>query len=106
MKRTLTLRYPATCAECGAELAAGDRARYYGPYRVYGIGCHARTDPATRPRTSKVEQRAARKLHASQDAWDRTMHPERAAALDAADDAYINAERELDYIDAERDLTL
>ena len=52
MRRTLTLRYPATCAECGAELAAGDRARYYGPYRVYGIDCHARTDPATRPSRS------------------------------------------------------
>lgn len=50
MRRTVTLRYPATCAECGAELAKGDRARYYGPYKVYGIGCHARTDPATRPR--------------------------------------------------------
>ncbi len=50
MRRTVTLRYPATCADCGAELAAGEKARYYGPYRVYGIGCHARSDPATRPK--------------------------------------------------------
>ena len=71
MRRTLTLRHPTTCADCGAELAAGDRARYYGPYRVYGIGCHARTDPATRPRRSKVEQRGQRIAAANQDAWDR-----------------------------------
>jgi len=79
MRRTLTLRHPATCAECGAELAVGDRARYYVPYRFYGIGCHARTDPASRPkrlRVSKAEARGQRIANAKQDAWDRAMHTE------------------------------
>ena len=40
MSRTITLRYPATCRDCGAKLAKGARARYYGRGRVYGIDCH------------------------------------------------------------------
>ncbi len=39
--RTIRLRYPARCADCGAELPQGAKAKYYGPRRVYGIGCHA-----------------------------------------------------------------
>jgi len=45
MKRIITLRYPATCADCGASLEAGDPARYYGRGRVYGTECHEK--PAT-----------------------------------------------------------
>ncbi len=40
MARTITLKYDATCLDCGTKLAAGERARYYGRGRVYGIECH------------------------------------------------------------------
>jgi hypothetical protein len=38
----ISLRYPASCAECGAELAVGEQARWYGRGRVYGLSCHGR----------------------------------------------------------------
>ncbi len=40
MKKVITLRYAAVCADCGAKLEKGDRARYYGRGRVYGVDCH------------------------------------------------------------------
>jgi hypothetical protein len=42
MARTITLKFPGTCRDCGTRLAAGDPARWYGRGRIYGIGCHAR----------------------------------------------------------------
>jgi hypothetical protein len=48
--KTITLRYEATCRECGTRLPAGCKARWYGRGRVYGIGCHERT--ATGERTA------------------------------------------------------
>ncbi len=39
----ITLTKPATCADCGAELAVGTRARWYRNGRTYGLTCHART---------------------------------------------------------------
>lgn len=50
----ITLKYPARCADCGAALAAGEKARYYPPNpgyrrgRVFGYDCHfqkSREDP-------------------------------------------------------------
>jgi len=38
MARTITLKFPGTCADCGTKLAAGELARWYGRGRVYGIG--------------------------------------------------------------------
>lgn len=38
--RAITLRYAATCRDCGAALEVGAKARWYGRGRVYGIGCH------------------------------------------------------------------
>jgi len=55
VKRMITLKYPAKCAECGTDLHPGDKARFYGMGKVYGTTCHARTDPAARPRQSKFE---------------------------------------------------
>jgi len=45
MAKTITLRYEATCRDCGAHLPVGTKARWYGRGRVYGIGCHDK--PAT-----------------------------------------------------------
>ena len=47
-RRVLSLRYAATCADCGARLEAGARARYYGPRQVYGVDCHANGNPEPR----------------------------------------------------------
>jgi hypothetical protein len=43
MAKTITLQYPATCADCGASLPTGTRARWYGHGRVYGLTCHGRS---------------------------------------------------------------
>ncbi len=43
-------KYADVCRDCGAELPVGHLIRYYGPGRVYGIGCHAKPEqlePAT-----------------------------------------------------------
>jgi hypothetical protein len=45
MAKTLTLKYDAKCKDCGADLPAGSKARYYGRGRIYGIGCHEDTRP-------------------------------------------------------------
>ncbi len=42
-RRTINLKWPAQCRDCGAALAAGTPARYYGKGKVYGIGCHEDT---------------------------------------------------------------
>lgn len=47
-KRIIKLRYAATCADCGAPLIAGDRARYYGRGKVYGVDCHTKAESAER----------------------------------------------------------
>jgi len=47
MYRNLITKYDGSCADCGSELPAGSKARYYGRGRLYGIDCHedaARTD--------------------------------------------------------------
>jgi len=40
----ITLRRADTCRDCGAELPAGSRARYYGRGRIYGTTCHEQGD--------------------------------------------------------------
>lgn len=36
----ITLKHDATCADCGAVLAAGTRARFYRNGTIYGDECH------------------------------------------------------------------
>lgn len=40
MARTMAIKYPANCADCGAYLPAGTLARLYGRGKVYGMKCH------------------------------------------------------------------
>ena len=40
MAKTITLRYPGTCRDCGTKLQPGARARWYGRGRIYGTTCH------------------------------------------------------------------
>ncbi len=46
--RTITLRYAATCRDCGTGLPAGAEARYYGKGRVFGLDCHDQQDGRSR----------------------------------------------------------
>ncbi len=39
-RRVIHLRWPATCADCGASLPKGAEVRYYGSKQVYGLHCH------------------------------------------------------------------
>jgi len=43
MYRNLITKYAGACADCGSELPAGAKARYYGRGRLYGIDCHEDT---------------------------------------------------------------
>ena len=40
MPRTITTNYDGSCADCGAALPAGSKARYYGRGKLYGVTCH------------------------------------------------------------------
>ena len=61
MARLITLKYPATCEDCGAQLKKGQEARYYGFGRVYGASCHEQNKPVTkrkrRNKSSKADNR-------------------------------------------------
>ena len=50
MAKTITLKFPGTCADnqCGAALRVGDRGRWYGRGRVYGMDCHDKFDGGIR----------------------------------------------------------
>ncbi|MBA7621557.1 hypothetical protein ES703_28921 [subsurface metagenome] len=43
--KIITLQRPAVCADCGAELPAGTRARYYSAERIY---CESHDEPPPR----------------------------------------------------------
>ena len=42
--RLINLKYPGTCLDCGAELAEGSKAKFYGRGRIYGVDCHEKGD--------------------------------------------------------------
>lgn len=42
----ITLRYPAKCAECGAVLQSGAKAKYYAT-GIYGLDCHSKKAVST-----------------------------------------------------------
>jgi len=48
MPRIISLRRAAKCADCGADLPVGARAKWYRNGAVYGVTCHER--PANLPR--------------------------------------------------------
>lgn len=41
MARVIALKWAAKCSDCGAELPAGTKAKFYGRGKIYGIGCHS-----------------------------------------------------------------
>ncbi len=47
-RKTITLKFAGKCRDCGAVLAVGSRARWYGRGRVYGMDCHEDTRGATK----------------------------------------------------------
>lgn len=40
--RFITLKFAGRCADCGATLVVGTKAKWYGRGRVYGLTCHDR----------------------------------------------------------------
>ena len=54
MAKIITLKYAGKCADCGASLPAGTRAKWYGRGRVYGLDCHERTYNTRDGRKPKV----------------------------------------------------
>jgi len=41
MAKIITLKYAGRCADCGAHLPVGTRAKWYGRGKVYGLNCHS-----------------------------------------------------------------
>jgi hypothetical protein len=68
MAATITLRFAATCRDCGAALAPGDRARFYGRGRVYGTACHANSGENAARATGAAAFFARRKSGPCEDA--------------------------------------
>ena len=61
----ITLTRPATCADCGASLPVGERARWYRDRRVFGLAGHARRaeapsapPPVRQPAAARQDDRA------------------------------------------------
>lgn len=54
----ITLRRSGTCGECGAELPAGSKAKWYRNGKVYGLTCHTRGDGAVVSRAPYVSWKA------------------------------------------------
>jgi hypothetical protein len=50
----ITLKFDAQCADCGALLKAGTRARYFRDGSVYGNECH-RWNPSELPHSVRVK---------------------------------------------------
>jgi len=46
--RGITLKYDGECADCGAFLAKGTTARWYGRGRIYGYTCHSKQENSDR----------------------------------------------------------
>jgi hypothetical protein len=40
LKREIVCKKAGKCAQCGAPIPEGSRARWYPPNKLYGIGCH------------------------------------------------------------------
>ena len=53
--RRITLKFAGKCTDCGAELAVGSTARWYGRGRIYGLTCHTQEvnpEPKPTPQTN------------------------------------------------------
>jgi len=54
MAKVINLKFAGKCADCGAHLPKGTRAKYYGRGRVYGLYCHPK--PAEREAESEFKR--------------------------------------------------
>jgi len=50
--KIITLKFAGRCADCGADLPVGSKAKWCGRGRVYGIGCHEK--PADLPARTRI----------------------------------------------------
>lgn len=57
--RTITLKFPGRCADCGATLEVGTRARWYGRGKVYGTTCHSDSRQGSKYHKGDVQARIA-----------------------------------------------
>jgi hypothetical protein len=64
----ITLTKDATCADCGAALPAGTRARWYRSGKAYGLDCHK---SAARRRERTAYERGDRSPGAIASHYDR-----------------------------------
>ena len=38
--KIITMKYAGVCKDCGTDLEAGTKAKWYGRGRIYGLDCH------------------------------------------------------------------
>lgn len=70
--RILTLKWAATCAECGAALPVGAQARWYPGGKTYGVGCHPAKAPTPKPAEELAEWIERQHGFCREDAVERT----------------------------------
>ncbi len=87
MRRIIQLRYPGTCRECGADLAVGDDARYYGRGKIYGVNCHQQ-----KPSQLTGEQRARQAIAEGTAAFIEAHRPRQSAYAAAGTAAHRTVE--------------
>ena len=66
MARDIKLTQDAYCADCGCKLKKGEKVKYYGHDRVYGLTCHKVDWKAIRAKKQAVTDAAVALVFA----WD------------------------------------
>lgn len=88
--RGITLKFDGVCADCGAFLAKGTTARWYGRGRIYGYTCHTDARPTNPDLPSgKVESKPAQG-----DLFSREIKPDPKLDLPAEIDAQPDTDGE------------
>lgn len=55
----ITLKREAVCEDCGSDIPAGSKARWYRNGKVYGLTCHEQIKPKKKAAPKKAAQSMA-----------------------------------------------
>jgi hypothetical protein len=76
----ITLKRDGVCADCGSEVPAGSKARWYKNGTIYGLTCHEQIKPEKKAAPKKAAQsKAAERLTASRKKAAKKRSKKRAA---------------------------
>ena len=58
----ITLKREAVCDDCGSDIPAGSKARWYRDGKAYGLTCHEQIKPKKAAKKKAAKKRAARRV--------------------------------------------